>query len=621
MLRNPLTAGRGRLAALAITVVSFVGLFLVTSGAQAVVVNDQGIIAGIALNPGTTLGAGVSAVTSNPPCTDPWLAADFSLPNSGLCWHSGGSVIHANETFALTWDAPTAVSQHAYWSGTRGYLEGFLSDVAAGSGKLTSPFALTPQYQDGSGRAGNTSIFGGGCIDYGSTGGSACEFGSPTGGGHNYPSNGCTPTTAGGAPQSNTNCLTDAQIQGELATIIAQAGIQGHTQPGYTPLVDLLTPPGVETCLDASGNVCSVNSSATTTFCSYHSQVNVGGTEISYVVQPWTAFTNCDDPSVPQMPSNPTPQQLSMQAGMRMASPLSQGMIAAIVNPALNGWFALDGSEINDNGGCTGLGNGLDTVTVGVSSQNPYYLQREFNNGGAISPDPYTYFGCAPVVVLTPNFVVPSAVNQGDVVALDGSSSATTLLIPNAGYQWNFGDGSTATGPSVEHSYARGGVYTVTLTVTDRGQHQQSLSQTITVLGPTGQPVTGTPGQLGGSGGGGASPLQVRIQLMPQGLKQVLRSGIAVRVTSNENANGIASVSIARSLAKRLHLRVSRRPFVTIGRGTLSSVKHGTVMLYLHLSRTMAARIRRLHRVTLTVGLQLVGPAGDHLSIDAAGRY
>ncbi len=210
---------------------------------------------------------------------------------------------------------------------------------------------------------------------------------------------------------SNSVCLTDAQLQGEVSTMVAQTGILGRTQPGYTPLVTLLLPPGVETCLDATQHACSANGyltppppevsairqrreassrgrtwcrsrtsttggesvpsasqTVTTTgtdstitvttppdatevtgwyayvtpaerrhfqapdrlqrrsgptprssrslagsgappsqpaFCSYHSQVNVGGTEVAYVVQPWTAGTSCDEPGVPDDPGQP----------------------------------------------------------------------------------------------------------------------------------------------------------------------------------------------------------------------------------------------------------------------------------------------------------------------------
>ncbi len=736
MRRYPLTTALATVTALVVSLVA-------AAGAQAIVVNDHGTSAGLALVPGTCSSllfsntctpiqnVGASAVTSSGPCVDPALTSDLGgpdLPSDGLCDH-GGAVMHQNETFALTWDP-----HRDYWSGTRGYVEQFLRDVADGSGSLGSPYAVTAQYSDSGGRAQNSSVFGGGCIDYGSVGGSACEFGNPTGAGHDYPSSGCTPKASSwigyATTTPNTICLTDAQLQGELSTMITQTGIMGRTEPGHTPLVVLLTPPGVETCLDPDNDICSANGSpaplpptlsASTTggtiqpgnylveityetssgetlpsppqtvsvtlptstltidspaqvsgatgwyayvstdggssysrqggntpnsigsaltlnslssggappigapfFCSYHSEVNVGGTEVAYVVQPWTPLTACDEPDAPPVAQNASPQQLGVEAGLRLVSPISQAQIAAITNPGLNGWSALDGSEINDNGGCVPLADGLDSVSIGGSSQNPYLLQREFNNAGVIESDPNTYGGCAPNVILTPVFVVPSSVNEGDEVQLDGSATASTLIVPNAGYQWSFGDGTSAAGPSVVHSYAKGGTYTVTLTVTDRGGDVRSLSQTIDVLGPTGAPVP-TPTQSGtgsgGSGGGSPSALKVRLLLMPQGLRALLRSGISLRVSSNEPANGFVSVSVTRSAAKRAHFKVGRGPSVVIGQGTVSGITAGSVSLRLRLSKATVAKLRKLSHVKLSVRLSLVAPGGDHVAIDVAGNY
>jgi hypothetical protein len=332
------------------------------------------------------------------------------------------------------------------------------------------------------------------------------------------------------------------------------------------------------------------------------------------VVQPWTVATACDEPAAPAIPLDPTPGQLATAAGLRLVSPLSQSQIATLVNPTLDSWSALDGSEIDDNHGCIPLPRGLDSVTVGSSSQNPYLLQREFNNAGVIEYEPNTYFGCAPGVLLTPAFVLPSAVNPGDEVQFDGSTTASTLIVSAAGYKWNFGDGTTATGPSVVHSYTKGGTFTVTLTVTDRGGNAATLSQTIQVLGANGQPVT-SPTSKAGKG------LHARIQLIPQGLRTVLRKGVMVRVKSNESANGIASVSISRAQARRVHIKLGRGPSVQLGVGTLSAIKAGTVTLHLRLPAAMVARLRHLTHLTLTVRLALVGPGGDHLAIDAAGRY
>ena len=67
----------------------------------------------------------------------------------------------------------------------------------------------------------------------------------------------------------------------------------------------------------------------------------------------------------------------------------------------------------------------------------------------------------------------PIAVIDGPYSGSEGSTiamSAAASLDPNGtvvSYTWDFGDGATGTGPSVTHTYAQDGIYTVTVTVTD----------------------------------------------------------------------------------------------------------------------------------------------------------
>jgi hypothetical protein len=293
-----------------------------------------------------------------------------------------------------------------------------------------------------------------------------------------------------------------------------------------------------------------------------------------------------------------------------LVSPVSQAQIASIVNPGLNGWFALNGSEINDNG-CVPFGDNLDSVTVGSSG---YFLQREFNNAGVIQTDP-NGLTCTPSVILSPVFVVPSAVNAGDLVQFDGSTTASTLIVPRTTYYWSFGDGTKSLGPSVVHTYAKGGNYTVKLTVVDRGLNVASLVQTITVLGASGQPPT-PPSKPSSRPG-----LKVRIQLLPQGIRTMLRKGLAVRVSSNEPAAGFATLSISRGTARRAHMSSHHRASVVIGRGTVSGIKAGTVSLHLRLTHAVIRKLVRLRHLTVTVRLSLVAAGRDHVAIDAAGRY
>ena len=610
------------------TVVSLVA----ASGAQAVVVDlnpaangqttvtypaDQSSYAGVTLVPGTRgnlANTGIPTVTSSMTCSDPALTSDFTLPSEGLCSH-GGPVAHANETFALVWDP------HPHADYAAPYVEQFLRDAADGSGGLGSPFSIATQYSDAGGRAANSSLYGGGY-----------DFAA------GYPANGCTVTgthhyasTPGGLVDiPNDICLTDAQIKTELQSMVTQNGIIGRTQPGHTPVLVLLTPPGVETCLDASGNLCSANSDPTHApgsvanpapqFCSYHSQVNVGGTVLDYVVQPWSTQTPCDEPDAqPSLPSGAVdPDTLVQAMGARLVSPLSEAMIATLVNPGLNGWFALDGSEINDNG-CVPLSLGLDKATVGNST---YYLQREFNNAGLMVDDPFVA-PCSPSVGLDPQFVVPSPIDAGDVVQFDGAESRSTLLVPRSNFSWTFGDGTSATGPSAVHSYSSGGTYTATLKVTDRGGNVVTISQQVVVLGSSGQivpPSLAPPTSQ--TGKSAAKPaLSVRVALAPQGLKGILSSGVSLNVTANQSANGILTLSIPRSAAKRAHIRTGHSSSVVIGRGTISGIHSGSNHLHVHLPKATASKLKRLGHVTLTIRLSLVAQGGHRITVDAAGHY
>jgi len=67
-----------------------------------------------------------------------------------------------------------------------------------------------------------------------------------------------------------------------------------------------------------------------------------------------------------------------------------------------------------------------------------------------------------PVVNAGPDLIA----NEGAAVSFDGRASTDADGDPLS-YLWNFGDGSTGTGPVVSHTYADNGVYTVTLTVDD----------------------------------------------------------------------------------------------------------------------------------------------------------
>ena len=222
--------------------------------------------------------------------------------------------------------------------------------------------------------------------------------------GYDYPASGCPVTGTnsyfgsgfGSAP--NDVCLTDSELRAEVAKMIYQTGLAGHTQAGTHPAARAAAAPGRRDCLDAAGTVCSANGAPAThaQFCSYHSQVSVGGAEYSYVVQPWTASR----PRLRSTATSPTPtpinfpipvDQLANDIGQRLVSPLEPGHARRDHQSAAERLVALDGSEINDNGGlgCQRLAGQASVHTAeqrprlgDQSAQNTYLLQREFNNAG-----------------------------------------------------------------------------------------------------------------------------------------------------------------------------------------------------------------------------------------------
>jgi hypothetical protein len=111
----------------------------------------------------------------------------------------------------------------------------------------------------------------------------------------------------------------------------------------------------------------------------------------------------------------------------------------------------------------------------------------------------------------------PTSPTTGQAVAFDGTrSSDPGGSIDN--YSWDFGDGSTASGPNPSHSYPTAGSYTVRLNVTDNRGLSDTTSNTITVTSPPptgGGPPPPLPTDFGGgpdgphftplTGGGGGS--------------------------------------------------------------------------------------------------------------------
>ena len=98
-------------------------------------------------------------------------------------------------------------------------------------------------------------------------------------------------------------------------------------------------------------------------------------------------------------------------------------------------------------------------------------------------------------------------VTGGELSATSDATAASDLDGTIAAYDWSWGDGGTSTGLTSSHTYATGGTYNVTLTVTDNDGGTSSLVHQVVVANPNVGPTpvitsssTGLTGLLDGTG-------------------------------------------------------------------------------------------------------------------------
>ena len=228
----------------------------------------------------------------------------------------------------------------------------YLADVAHDSG-ARNVYSVATQYYDNPGtvHVQYQSAFGGSYVDH-----------DP------LPANGCDDAHNG---FHDAYCLTDAQLQVEIQTAMAVKGWQG----GLDHIFFLMTPNGVGSCIDVSGQECSTNA-----FCAYHSVSGLSlDSDVIYANEPYMGPLPRGDCTGTEQgfPNNDVDAETTINT-------ISHEHNEAITDPTGQAWIT---SRANENGDlCAyGFGNPLGG-TEGIDAYNQvinthhYDLQQEYSN-------------------------------------------------------------------------------------------------------------------------------------------------------------------------------------------------------------------------------------------------
>jgi hypothetical protein len=379
--------------------------------------------------------------------------------------YNGGPVTASNTNYALYWDPSGAP---AYPSDYQPGINQYLTDLANDSGGQQNVDSVSTQYNDATGVfASYDSRFAGAIIDT-----------DP------YPANGCTRATI---------CLTDKQIQRELSSYVIGHGLPHDLAHEYF----LLTPPGVESCFEATGRECSAGSSKPV-YCAYHGNSPIGESELIYANDPYvTGNAGCDDGNHPNGGSSDG----ALEGG------LSHEHNESITDPEPNNaWTDIGGSggEIGDK--CAGsMGTPLGKAPNGASynqviNGHLYWYQQEWSNQSNQCLQRLTFSGAEPTATFS------SEAGAGNNMSFDASGSTAPGGV--ARYNWQFNDGpgpstpvETST-PTTAHAFAQAGSYLVALTVFAADGTSIGTASTVAVGQPPAPTVTKVAPNKGAAAGG-----------------------------------------------------------------------------------------------------------------------
>ena len=339
------------------------------------------------------LPAGANPATGNGPVSTP------------LEYH-GGPVMPANTNYALYWD-PSGAPE--YPAGYQAGLNRYFEDLAHDSGGLLNIDSVLTQYGDGAGEfAKYNSHFGGQLLDT-----------DP------YPASGCAQAAI---------CLTDEQLRAEIKSFVQAHALPTDLRHAYF----LLTPAGVESCLEAAGRSCSAGTEHVK-YCAYHGDITVTSGVIVYADDPYVGGLGCD---TGEEDPNGNPSDATIGGG------LAHEHSEAVTDPELNAWYDSRHEEVADK--CRTLkqssefGEPLGKAADGANynqliNGDEYWYQQVWSNGAGeceqrlaarpsvtkLAPKSGHAAGGTRVTIKGTHFLAPATVSFG-------ASTATEVTVNSA---------------------------------------------------------------------------------------------------------------------------------------------------------------------------------------------
>jgi hypothetical protein len=336
---------------------------------------------------------------------------------------------------------------------------------------------------------------------------------------------------------------------------------------------------------------------------------------------------------------------------------ISEEAMNIATDPLLSSWHSAAGDEATDlcrnefaaTSGTSGGGFGgsvlanlnteagsLSNVTVGARH---YYINNVFSLSSGV---------CEGGIGLVARFTAPDPVNAGEIIGVDGMESTVSLIsgdafgpsgpptLTYATFSWNFGDGTpevegyapgappceapwlTPCAASAFHAYQYGGTYSVTLTITDVGGNKASVTHEVTVDGPPPPPSPGP--AIGANPGTGAAAGHLAIPtpiaaaaILRQSLRTALRKGLVVSYSVNEQVAGHFELLLSRAVARKLgiggplatELPAGSPAEIVVGKEILVTTKGGRSAVHIQFSKSAAARLAHVHKVSLMLRLSV----------------